>query len=83
MAKADPGPAHQARAPLFENFLGLVFVNFDSITRMYFHCSEHAVLTISILSSTLTTKTENMCERALKHSQTPRILPRRDRAPQF
>ena len=72
----------RARPPV-ENLLGLVFVNLDSITRIFFHCSEHAALTISILSSILITKTWNMCERASKHSQTPRILPRRDRAPGF
>ena len=52
-------------------FGGLVFVNFDGITRIYFHCrQQHAVFTISILSSAPTTKTQNMCERA-SNSQNP------------
>ena len=39
--KADPGPAHRARAPLFEN----IFVNFDCISGIYiyFNCSKHAM----------------------------------------
>ena len=41
--------------PCLKSFL-FVFVNFDGITRIYFHCIQHAVFTISILSSTLTTK---------------------------
>ena len=41
----------------------------------------YAVFTISILSSTLTTKTYNMCERASNHSQIPRIISRWDYTP--
>ena len=37
-SKADSEPAHQARAPLFENLVGFVFVNFDCGTRIYFNC---------------------------------------------
>ena len=52
--KADPGPAHRARAPLFGKFGGFVFV--DCITRLYFHCSHHTVLTICTLLSVVTKK---------------------------
>ena len=34
--KADPAPAHRARAPLFEHFKGCIFENFESITRKNF-----------------------------------------------
>ena len=45
--------------PMFVHFWGwgVVFVNFDCLTRIRFHCIQHAVFTISILSSTLATKT--------------------------
>ena len=32
-SKADPAPAHRARAPPFEIFYGCIFGNFDSMTR--------------------------------------------------
>ena len=34
--KADPAPAHRARAPLFENFSWCIFEIFDSKTRINF-----------------------------------------------
>ena len=44
--KADPAPA---RAPLFEFFFfggGVVFVNFDCITRIYFNCIHHTIFVL-------------------------------------
>ena len=35
-SKADPAPAHRARAPLCENFQGCIFESFASITRINF-----------------------------------------------
>ena len=54
-SKADPGPARRARAPL-KIVGGLFFINFDCITRIYFHCSQHTVLAICNLFSTVTNK---------------------------
>ena len=54
-SKADPGPARRARAPL-KIVWGLFFINFDCLTRIYFHCSHHTVLTICTLFSTVTKK---------------------------
>ena len=55
-AKADPAPAHRARAPLFEIYLGFIFENFGSITRIELYCNQYATLKICILIYTLTTK---------------------------
>ena len=52
----DPGPARRARAPRFEKFWGVVFVNFDCITRIYFDVSQHAMFKICILFNTLLQK---------------------------
>ena len=79
--KADSGLAHRACATLFENVLGLFFVNFDCITRIYFNCSEHAMFTIRILFTTLIIKTFVYVKGHQNNPHTPRILPRRDYAP--
>ena len=42
------------RAPQFEFVLGLFFVNFDCILRIYFCFSHHTVFTIGTLFSTVT-----------------------------
>ena len=70
-AKADPGPAHRARAPLFEHFWEFVFENFDCITRIFFSCSQHTMFTICISFSTLATITYILCEGASKQSPDP------------
>ena len=46
-------------------------VNFDCITHIYFNCSQHAMCTIHILFSALTTKT-GVCEEASKQSPDPK-----------
>ena len=71
-SKADPGQAHRARAPLFENFWVFVFENFDRITRIFFNCSQHTMFTICFSISTLATKTYNVCEGASKQSPDPK-----------
>ena len=84
LSKADPGPARRARPPppRFKKIGKVVFVNFDCTTRTYFDFSQHTVFTISILFTTLTTKTYSKCEGASKQIFRPKnILPRRDRAP--
>ena len=72
--KADPGPARRACAPppsLFEFFFlgGGCFVNCDCITRVYFHRSHHAVLTICTLFSTVTNE-HTVCVKGTS-KQTP------------
>ena len=42
--------------PRFVKFWGVVFVNFDSLTRIYFDFSQHAMFTICILFTTLLQK---------------------------
>ena len=37
---------HQTPTSLFENIFGVVFVNFDCITSIFFNCSKHAMCTI-------------------------------------
>ena len=66
--------------PLFELFLGLVFVNFDCITRIYFNSIHHTMFIICTLFFTFTTKHRVCVKGASKQkSQNPRILPRRYR----
>ena len=55
ISKADPGPASRTRAPLFEKKFGGCFLNVDYIIRTYYEFSQHTMLTISILFTTLTT----------------------------
>ena len=62
-SRADPGPARRARAPL------KIFINFDCITRINFHCSHHTVLTICTLFSTVTKK-QRVCVK-VSSKQTP------------
>ena len=73
----------RTRAPLFGFYLGGVFVNFDYTTRLLSYCSHHTLFTICTLFSTLTTKHKVCVKGTSKQPQTPRILPRRDRAPGF
>ena len=75
-AKADPGPAHRALVlPFGKKKLGVVFVNFYSITHIYFKYSNMQCLQFvfcSLLS--LTTKRQGICEGASKQSQEPKVL---------
>ena len=54
---------HWAHALLFYNKLGVVFVNFDCITRIYFNYNQHTMFTICLLFSKLTTKRKGICEK--------------------
>ena len=81
--KADPGPVHRARAPVFKDIFGFVFVIFDGITRTYFNCSQYAMYTVCILFSTRTTKTYGILKGHQNNPLTQRFLPRRDRVPRF
>ena len=54
------------------------FCKFSLYIRKYFDFSQHAVLTICILFTTLLTKTYGMYEGASKQTLDLRILPRRD-----
>ena len=72
----------RARTPLFDFFFwGGVFVNFDYITLILSNCSHHTMFTICTLFSSLTAK-HRVCVKGHQNKpKTPRILPRRDRAP--
>ena len=65
-AKADPGQARRALAPCLK-FL----VNFDCISRIYFCCSHHKVLTICTLFSTVTKKHRVCVKRISKPNPRP------------
>ena len=54
--------------PPFENIFGVVFVNLDCITRIYFNCINHGMCSMCILFFTLTTKAKGMCWGASKQS---------------
>ena len=65
-------------------FWGFVFVNFDCKTGIYFYCGHHTVFTIMCtLFSTVTKTIGYVWMGHQSKSQTPKILLRRDRAPQF
>ena len=55
--------------------LGALPSLYDCITHIYFNCSQHAMITICILSSTLITKHWVYVKEHLNNSQTQRILP--------
>ena len=54
--KADPWPAHRVRVTPLEIFVLIVFVYFDSITRIHFNSSKNAMFTICIYSIILLQK---------------------------
>ena len=57
--KADPAPAHRARAPPppFENFKGCIFEIFDRLQNTHkLYCNQYAMFTICTLFSTITIK---------------------------
>ena len=68
-SKADPASARRARAPLFEFFGGPCFGK--HVTRIYFNCSHHTMITICTLFSTLTTKHRVCVKGASKQSSSP------------
>ena len=65
---------------LFESFGGLFFVNFDCITRVYFYCSHHTVLTIRTVFSTVT-KNIGYVKGDIKTNPRPQKLYRAGTAP--
>ena len=78
--KADPAPACWACAPLFENFYGCIFGNFDFIT----HINLIVINIQCILFSTLTTKAYSICVKGHQNNlQTSKNISRRDRAHGF
>ena len=62
-------------------FWKVICVNFDCTTRTYFDFSQHTMFTISILFTTLTTKTYGKCEGASKQTPDVRIFYRARIAP--
>ena len=59
------GGSSAVHTPPFENFYGCIFGNFDYIT---LYCNLHAMYTICILFSPVTTKAKGMCAGASKQS---------------
>ena len=78
LIKADPGPAHRARPPVWKYFWGS-FVNFDCITRLYFNRSQHGMLTLQSFFSQLD-RYKNIKYMLWGNKTIPRLLPRLDRA---
>ena len=60
--------------PVFQK--KFVFINVDFITLIRFDFSQHAIFSICILFTTLTTKKYGMCEGVSKQTPDPIILPR-------
>ena len=76
--KADPAPAHRARPNVWKFLRVYVRVYFWKFRFHYTHqlyCNQHAVFTICILFSTLTTKAKGMCKGASKQSPDLKIIP--------
>ena len=81
--KADPAPAHRARAPLFENFKGCIFENFESITRINFIVINMQCLQY-VFYSLISLQKHRVCVKGHQNNlQTSNIIHRRDRAPRF
>ena len=81
--KADPGPAHRARAPLFKNNK-FVFVTFDCITRIYFNYSHHAKCLLYIIYSLLSLWKDGVWVKGHQnYPQNPKMRPHRGHAARF
>ena len=81
--KADPAPAHRARAPLFENFSWCIFEIFDSKTRINFIVINRQCLQY-VLYSLRSLQKHRICVKGHQNNlQTSKIIPRRDSAPVF
>ena len=79
ISKADTGPANRARAPPPPStpvwkYFSFVFIILNCKRRIFFNCSQHAMCTICILFSILTTKayTYSMREGTSKQSPDPK-----------
>ena len=77
--KAHPVPEHRARAPLFDNFYGCIFENFDSKTRINFIVSSMQCLQ-NLFYSLLSLQKHRVCVKGHQNNhQTSNFIPRRDR----